>query len=169
MIEFVGDERTTWNTLPRKFEAGTPNVGAAVGLAAAVSYLNDIGMDAVRQHEQALTAATMAQLGSVPGVRLYGPPAGERSGVVSFTVEGIHPHDIATVLDGEHVCVRAGHHCAQPLMRRFGIPATVRASFFLYNDASDVDALVAAVGRAQALFTPDLSSVPHASVAAEQT
>ncbi len=90
MIEFVGDERTTWNTLPRKFEAGTPNVGAAVGLAAAVSYLNDIGMDAVRQHEQALTAATMAQLGSVPGVRLYGPPAGERSGVVSFTVEGIH-------------------------------------------------------------------------------
>jgi cysteine desulfurase / selenocysteine lyase len=169
MIEFVGDERTTWNALPRKFEAGTPNVGAAVGLAAAVAYLNGIGMDAVREHEQVLTASAMAHLGSVPGVRLYGPPAADRSGVVSFTVEGIHPHDVATVLDGEHVCVRAGHHCAQPLMRRFGIPATVRASFFLYNDASDVDALVAAVARAQALFTTDLSSVPHASAAAERT
>ncbi len=169
MIEFVGDERTTWNALPRKFEAGTPNVGGAVGLAAAIAYLNGIGMDVLRKHEQALTAAAMTRLGSMPGIRVYGPPAADRSGVVSFTVQDIHPHDVATVLDGEHICVRAGHHCAQPLMRRFGIPATVRASFFVYNDAGDVDALAAALGRAQALFASDLSTASHASVAAERT
>jgi cysteine desulfurase/selenocysteine lyase len=169
MIEFVGDERTTWNALPRKFEAGTPNVGAAVGLAAAISYLNGIGMDVVRKHEQTLTAAAMTRLASLPGVRVYGPPAADRSGVVSFTVQDIHPHDVATVLDGEHICVRAGHHCAQPLMRRFGIPATVRASFFVYNDAGDVDALVAALGRAQALFATEPPTASHASAAAERT
>jgi cysteine desulfurase/selenocysteine lyase len=169
MIEFVGDERTTWNALPRKFEAGTPNVGAAVGLAAAISYLNGIGMDVLRRHEQTLTAAAMTRLASLPGVRVYGPPAADRSGVVSFTVQDIHPHDVATVLDGEHICVRAGHHCAQPLMRRFGIPATVRASFFVYNDAGDVDALVAALGRTQALFATEPPTAPHASAAAERT
>jgi cysteine desulfurase/selenocysteine lyase len=168
LIEFVGDDRTTWNARPRKFEAGTPNVGGAVGLAAAISYLNTIGMETVRAHEQTLTASAMAQLGAIPGVRLYGPPATDRSGVVSFTVDGIHPHDVATVLDGEHVCVRAGHHCAQPLMRGFGIPATVRASFFVYNEASDIEALVAGVGRAQALFATDLPHVQHASAATER-
>jgi cysteine desulfurase/selenocysteine lyase len=168
MIEFVGDERTTWNTLPRKFEAGTPNVGAAVGLAAAISYLDGIGMDVVRKHEQALTAAALAKLGALSGIRVYGPPAADRSGVVSFTVEGIHPHDVATVLDGDNICVRAGHHCAQPLMRRFGIPATVRASFFVYNEASDIDGLVAGVSRAQALFTSNSSNVAHASAATER-
>ena len=117
MIELVGDERTTWNALPHKFEAGTPNVGAAVGLAAAVAYLEGIGMAVIREHERGLVATAMTALGALPGVRVYGPPAAQRSGVVSFTVDGIHAHDLATVLDADHVCIRAGHHCAQPLMR----------------------------------------------------
>jgi cysteine desulfurase / selenocysteine lyase len=152
MIEVVGDDRTTWNVLPHKFEAGTPNVGAAVGLAAAVSYLSRIGMRAVREHERVLVATAVAQLRSVPGVRVYGPPADDRSGVVSFTVDGVHAHDLATVLDADQICIRAGHHCAQPLLRRLGVPATARASFFVYNDAGDVDALLAGIRRAQAIF-----------------
>jgi cysteine desulfurase / selenocysteine lyase len=152
MIEIVGDERTTWNVLPHKFEAGTPNVGAAVGLAAAASYLSRIGMDVIREHERRLVATALTRLGSIPGVHLYGPPADDRSGVVSFTVEGIHAHDVATILDADQICVRAGHHCAQPLLRRLGLPATARASFFVYNDDSDVDALVDAVRRTQAIF-----------------
>jgi cysteine desulfurase/selenocysteine lyase len=152
MIEFVGDERTTWNVLPHKFEAGTPNVGDAVGLAAACDYLSRVGMKAVRAHEQALTALASDRLAELPGVRVYGPPPAERSGVVSFTVEGIHPHDLSTVLDEVGVCVRAGHHCAQPLMRRLEVPATARASFYIYNTESDVDALAAGVLRAQEVF-----------------
>jgi cysteine desulfurase/selenocysteine lyase len=152
MIEVVGDERTTWNVLPHKFEAGTPNVGGAVALAAATRYLSSIGMAEVRRHEQALTASAMARLGEIAGVRLYGPDAAHRSGVVSFTVDGIHAHDLATILDQEGVCVRAGHHCTQPLHRRLGVSATARASFFVYNDDADVDALVKGVRSAQALF-----------------
>jgi cysteine desulfurase / selenocysteine lyase len=165
MIELVGDERTTWNVLPHKFEAGTPNVGAAVGLAAAVAYLQRIGMPAIRDHERALVTAAMTALGGLQGVHLYGPSAAERSGVVSFTVGGIHAHDLATVLDAEHVCIRAGHHCAQPLMRALGVAATARASFFVYNEPSDVEALVAGVRRAQAIFGVDTRPRRHAAIA----
>jgi cysteine desulfurase/selenocysteine lyase len=152
MIEFVGDERTTWNVLPHKFEAGTPNTGDAVGLAAAVNYLSSMGMATVRRHEQALTAVASERLAAIEGVRVFGPPAGERSGVVSFSVAEVHPHDLATILDQDGVCVRAGQHCAQPLLRRLGVGATARASFYVYNDAADVEALVAGVRKAQAMF-----------------
>jgi len=152
MIEYVADEASTWNVLPHKFEAGTPNVGDAVGLAAACDYLAALGMDAVRAHERELTALATERLLAVPGVRVYGPPPAERSGVVSFTVGEIHPHDLATILDETGVCVRAGHHCAQPLMRRLDVPATARASFYVYNTEADVDALVAGVERARQLF-----------------
>jgi cysteine desulfurase/selenocysteine lyase len=153
MIEFVGDDRTTWNVLPHKFEAGTPNVADAVGLAAACDYLDGIGMDAVRAHEVELLGMMMTRLPAIQGVTTYGPrELRERSGVVSFTVEGIHPHDLSTVLDQDGVCIRAGHHCAQPLMRRLNVPATARASVYVYNDAADIEALVAGIERAKALF-----------------
>ncbi|HEX6598201.1 MAG TPA: cysteine desulfurase [Gemmatimonadaceae bacterium] len=152
MIEIVGDERTTWNVLPHKFEAGTPNVADAVGLAAACDYLDAIGMDAVLQHERALVRLATERLASVERVHIYGPPPAERSGVVSFTLGDIHPHDLATILDEDGVCIRAGHHCCQPLMRRLGVSATARASFYLYNDESDVEALVGALQKAWALF-----------------
>jgi cysteine desulfurase/selenocysteine lyase len=153
MIEFVGDERTTWNVLPHKFEAGTPNVADAVGLAAACDYLDAIGMDAVRAHELALLDPMIAKLSAVKGVRIYGPrDLKHRSGVVSFTVENIHPHDLSTVLDQDGVCIRAGHHCAQPLMRRLNVPATARASVYVYNEPADIDALVRGVQRAKEMF-----------------
>jgi cysteine desulfurase/selenocysteine lyase len=152
MIAVVGDDRSTWNVLPHKFEAGTPNVADAVGLAAACEYLDGIGMDAVLAHERRLVRLASEQLQDVDGLRVYGPAPAERSGVVSFTYGDIHPHDLATILDQEGVCIRAGHHCAQPLMRRLGVSATARASFYVYNDESDVDALVRALERARALF-----------------
>ena len=152
MIEYVGDERSTWNVLPHKFEAGTPNVGDAVGLAAACDYLEELGMTRVREHEQMLTALASQRLAEIRNVRVYGPPPAERSGVVSFTVGEIHPHDLATILDEAGVCVRAGHHCAQPLMRRLNVPATARASFYVYNTEADVDALVAGIEHAQEVF-----------------
>ena len=154
MIEWVEDARTTWNVLPHKFEAGTPNVADAVGLAAACEYLDALGMDAVRAHEVELLSLAMTTLGAVPGVKIFGPRELElRSGVVSFTLEGVHPHDLATVLDQRGVCIRAGHHCAQPLMRRLGVPATARASFYVYNDAKDVEELVAGVESAREMFS----------------
>ena len=153
MIEWVEDRTSTWNVLPHKFEAGTPNVEGAVALAAACDYLDGLGMDAVRAHEVALTAEAMAALGALPGVTLHGgPDAAARSGVVSFTLDGVHPHDVATALDVAGVCVRAGHHCAQPLMRALGVPATVRASFWVYNTSEDVARLVRAVRETQARF-----------------
>ncbi|HET9011865.1 MAG TPA: SufS family cysteine desulfurase [Gemmatimonadaceae bacterium] len=152
MIEFVRDEHSTWNVLPHKFEAGTPNVADAVGLAAACDYLDAIGMDAVLEHERALVRLATERLQRIDGLRIYGPGAAERSGVVSFTVRDIHPHDLATVLDQDGVCIRAGHHCAQPLMRRLGVSATARASFYLYSDEGDVDALVRSLERAKVLF-----------------
>jgi cysteine desulfurase/selenocysteine lyase len=152
MIEVVGDERTTWNVLPHKFEAGTPNVAGAVGLAAAVVYLEGLGIDAVSRHERALMRYASERLAAIDGIRIYGPPPDARSGVVSFTIGDIHPHDVATVLDAEGVAVRAGHHCAQPLMRRLGLPATVRASFYVYNDETDVDALVDALATVRSVF-----------------
>ena len=152
MIEFVYDESTTWNALPHKFEAGTPNAADAVGLAAAAEYLDSIGMEEVLRHERALTSEANARLSSVEGLRIYGPQPSLRSGVVSFTIADVHPHDLATILDGDGVCIRAGHHCAQPLMRRLDVPATARASFYLYNDSSDIDALVDGVMKAKEIF-----------------
>ena len=152
MIEFVRDEESTWNTLPHKFEAGTPNVGDAVGLAAACDYLDSVGLDSVLEHERALVRLATERLRAIDGVCIYGPKPSERSGVVSFTVAGIHPHDLSTVLDQDGVCIRAGQHCAQPLMRRLGVSATARASFYLYNDEADVDALVRGIQRAKEVF-----------------
>ncbi|HVA58852.1 MAG: SufS family cysteine desulfurase [Gemmatimonadaceae bacterium] len=153
MIEFVYDDRSTWNVLPHKFEAGTPNVAGAVGLAAACEYLGGIGMAAVRAHEQALLQMAQDMLGAIPGVKIYGPASvADRSGVASFTLHGVHPHDLATILDQDGVCVRAGHHCAQPLMRRLKVPATARASVYVYNDGRDIAALRDGVTRAKALF-----------------
>ena len=155
MIEFVRDDHSTWNVLPHKFEAGTPNVADAVGLAAACDYLDAIGMENVLSHERALVRLASERLAAIDGVKIYGPPAAERSGVVSFTVRDIHPHDLATIFDEDGVCIRAGHHCAQPLMRRLGVPATARASFYVYSDESDVEALMRALARAQVLFARD--------------
>ena len=155
MIEFVRDDHSTWNVLPHKFEAGTPNVADAVGLAAACDYLDAIGMENVLSHERALVRLASERLAAIDGVKVYGPPAAERSGVVSFTVRDIHPHDLATIFDEDGVCIRAGHHCAQPLMRRLGVAATARASFYVYSDESDVEALVRALARAQVLFARD--------------
>ena len=152
MIEFVHDDRTTWNVLPHKFEAGTPNAANAFGLAAAVEYLDGIGMERVRSHERALMTAAQERLGAIEGIHIYGPPASERSGVLSFTLGDVHPHDLATILDGEGVCIRAGHHCAQPLMRRLEVPATARASFYVYNDDRDIEALVAGILKAREIF-----------------
>ncbi len=152
MIEFVRDLDSTWNVLPHKFEAGTPNVADAVGLAAACEYLDAIGMDDVLAHERMLVRLATERLAAIDGVRVYGPPPAERSGVVSFTVSDIHPHDLATILDQEGVCIRAGHHCAQPLMRRLDVSATARASFYVYNDESDVEALANALARAKDVF-----------------
>ena len=152
MVEFVYDETTTWNSLPHKFEAGTPNAADAVGLAAAVEYLDAIGMDEVLRHERSLVAEASERLAQVDGVTVFGPPAAERSGVVSFTLGDVHPHDLATILDGDDICIRAGNHCAQPLMRRLDVSATARASFYVYNETSDIDALVGGVLKAKEIF-----------------
>ena len=152
MIEFVNDADTTWNALPHKFEAGTPNAANAVGLAAAVDYLEAIGMEEVRRHERELIRMTMQRLSEIDALHIYGPGPEHRSGVVSFTLGDVHPHDLATILDGAGVCIRAGHHCAQPLMRRLNVPATARASFYVYNDEADIDALVGGIMTAKEIF-----------------
>jgi len=151
MISRVFDDHSTYNKIPHKFEAGTPNVEAAVGLAAAIDYLETIGLERIAEHEQALAQAAIEQLTQIDGVTVYGP-RGHRAGVVSFTYGDIHPHDIATILDQDGVCIRAGHHCTQPLMRRLNVPATARASFYLYNELDDVAALAGSVVKAGALF-----------------
>jgi len=151
MISRVFDDHSTYNKIPHKFEAGTPNVEAAVGLAAAIDYLEKIGLERIAEHEQALAQAAIEQLTQIDGVTVYGP-RGHRAGVVSFTYGDIHPHDIATILDQDGVCIRAGHHCTQPLMRRLNVPATARASFYLYNELGDVAALAGSLVKAGALF-----------------
>jgi cysteine desulfurase/selenocysteine lyase len=144
MISSVTFEKTTYNKIPYKFEAGTPNIAGSIGLGAAIDYLNTIGMDHIAAHEhQLLTYATEA-VASIPGVRIVGT-ARQKAGVVSFLVDGIHPHDIGTILDQEGIAIRTGHHCAQPVMDFFGIPATARASFGLYNIREEIDALVAGI------------------------
>jgi len=151
MISRVFDDHSTYNKIPHKFEAGTPNVEGAVGIAAAIDYLGAIGLERVAEHEQALAQAAIDQLTQIDGVTVYGP-RGHRAGVVSFTYGDIHPHDIATILDQDGVCIRAGHHCTQPLMRRLNVPATARASFYIYNDLDDVAALAGSLVKAGALF-----------------
>jgi cysteine desulfurase / selenocysteine lyase len=153
MIGSVSRERSTWNELPWKFEAGTSMIAEAVGLGAAIDYLSTLGMTTVRAHEQALTEYALGRLAEVPGLRIIGPgDAPSRGGVISFALDGMHPHDVAEVLNRDNVCVRAGHHCAQPLMTCLGVPATARASFGPYNVAADVDALIAALHRAREVF-----------------
>jgi cysteine desulfurase/selenocysteine lyase len=151
MILSVSFEKTVYNTLPYKFEAGTPAVAEAVGLAAALAYLDGQGLEAVAAYERDLLAHAVERLREIPELRLVGTPA-ERAGVISFLVGDIHPHDVGTVLDGHGVAIRAGHHCAQPLMKRYGIAATARASFGLYNTREDVDALVRAIHAAREVF-----------------
>jgi cysteine desulfurase/selenocysteine lyase len=153
MIATVEAQRSTWNALPWKFEAGTSMIAQVVGLGAAVDYLDSLGMAAVRAHERALTAYALERLANMDGVSLFGPPAAEdRGGVISFALAGIHPHDVAELLSRTNVCIRASHHCAQPLMRRLGVNATARASFGPYNVAADVDALADAITQAQEVF-----------------
>jgi cysteine desulfurase / selenocysteine lyase len=152
MIREVHLEHSTWADLPEKFEAGTPSVADAVGLASAVEYLTDLGFENIRQHEIQLTNYALGQMREIPGIQLFGPEGEDRAGVVSFLLDGAHPHDIASILDGEGVAVRAGHHCAQPLMRRLDVTATARASFYVYNTEEDVDQLVHAVETVNSIF-----------------
>jgi cysteine desulfurase / selenocysteine lyase len=153
MISSVDFQSATWNELPYKFEAGTPPIAEAVGLGAAVDYLHRLGMDRVREHERALTGYMLERLGDVPGLRVTGPPEAQaRGGLASFTIEGMHPHDIAELADRGGVCIRAGHHCAQPLMRCLGVSATARASIGVYNERSDIDALVDALLAGREVF-----------------
>ncbi len=142
MIRSVSLEKTTWNELPYKFEAGTPAIAEAVGFGAAIDYVTAIGPDAIAAHEHELVAYAMERLTEVPGVRIFGPPADRRTGIVSFDLEGIHPHDVAQVLDFDGIAVRAGHHCTQPLMTRLGVVATTRASFYLYSLPEEIDRLI---------------------------
>ena len=151
MIGTVAVEGSTWAPLPAKFEAGTPHIAGAVGLHTAIDFLAGLDQAAVAAHEHDLLSHATERVGSIPGVRLIGT-AREKASVLSFTVEGVHPHDLGTVLDADGICIRAGHHCAQPLMRRFGLVATARASFSLYNTRDDVDALAAGVEKAKGLL-----------------
>ena len=153
MISRVDDDMSTWSELPHKFEAGTSAIAEAIGLGAAVDYLSALGMENVRAHEEALTAYALERLPEVPGLTVFGPSdVSARGGVVSFSMEGIHPHDIAEVCDRHAVCIRAGHHCTQPLMRRLGVGATGRASFHVYNHPDDVDRLIEALLDARRVF-----------------
>jgi cysteine desulfurase/selenocysteine lyase len=138
--------------LPNKFEAGTPAIAEGVGLGAAVDYLSGIGMNNIHQHEQALIAYALERLEEVPGVKVYGPKAERKGGVAAFTLDGVHPHDVAQILDQDGIAVRAGHHCAMPLHDRYGIPATARASFYLYNTPAEVDKLIEGLYKVKKKF-----------------
>ncbi len=153
MIRTVSLRESTWNDLPWKFEAGTPAIAEAIGLGAAVDYLNALGMEHVHRYEQEITAYAMQQLQQVPGLTIYGPGAEQRGGVISFTLGDIHPHDLASILDQEvGVAIRAGHHCAQPLMERYNVPALARASFYVYTLPEDIDTLVQGLHKALEIF-----------------
>jgi cysteine desulfurase/selenocysteine lyase len=153
MIRAVEDDHSTWAPIPAKFEAGTPAIAEAVGLGVAVDYLAGLGMEAVRAHEREITEYALERLATVSALTVYGPEdVSERGGLVSFTIDGIHPHDLAELCNREAVCIRAGHHCAQPLMRHLGVAATARASFSVYNGRDDVDRLVEALEAAKRVF-----------------
>ena len=151
MIRTVSFEGSTWADAPQRFEAGTPNIAGAIGLATAIDYVREIGLERIAAHERALLAYATEVTGAIPGVRIVGT-ARHKAGILSFLVDGIHPHDLGTILDTEGVAIRAGHHCAMPLMTRFGIPGTARASLAMYNDTADIDALVTAIHKAQEMF-----------------
>ena len=153
MIHTVGRDMSTWAEVPHKFEAGTPNIAGAIGMGAAVDYLSAVGIEAIAEHEQRLMAYALERIAGVPGVHVYGPKSlDERSAVVSFTLGDAHPHDISTILDSEGIAVRAGHHCAQLVMNHYGVSATARASFYLYNTEAEVDRLVDGLGSVNAIF-----------------
>lgn len=153
MIAVVREEGSTWADVPHKFEAGTPNIADVIAFGAAIDYLDGLGMPAVREHEIQLTSYAMDRLEALPGLTIHGPRDPEsRGGVVSFEIEGIHPHDMATIADSHGVAIRAGHHCAQLLMRKLGVPATSRASFSVYNDRDDIEVLVEAIEHARKVF-----------------
>jgi cysteine desulfurase/selenocysteine lyase len=153
MIRSVRRDEITWADLPAKFEGGTPPIGEAIGYAAAVEWLDAVGLDAAHAHEAEITNYALARLADVPGLRVFGPPAGEeRAGIISFELQGVHSHDVAEILDRHAVCVRAGHHCAQILMERLGVAATTRASFALYNTRDEVDRLVDALNDVRRVF-----------------
>jgi len=151
MIRTVTLEESTWNDLPYKFEAGTPHIAGAIGLGRAIEYLESVGFEAVQAHEAALLAKATAALSAIDGVRLIGT-ARHKVAVVSFIIDGVHPHDVGTIVDREGVAIRTGHHCAQPVMDRLGIPATARASFAIYNTLEEIDVLAAAVTKARTLL-----------------
>lgn len=153
MIDFVYEQSATWKELPWKFEAGTPNMAGAIGLAKAIDVLEEIGMEQVLRHEEELMAYLFPKLQAMPGIEIYGPKnLALRSGVISFNVKGLHPHDVATALDYEGIAVRAGHHCAQPLLAHLGVTSTVRASFYLYNTKEDCDKLIDALEKTKEFF-----------------
>jgi cysteine desulfurase/selenocysteine lyase len=152
MIRRVTIEGSTWNDLPWKFEAGTPSIAEGIGFGAAVDYLSSVGMEAVHAHEQFITGYALEALSEVPGLKLMGPPVANRGGVAAFTLQGVHPHDISQILDQDGVAIRAGHHCAMPLHQRLSIPASARASFYLYTETKDVDRLVEGLNRVRQVF-----------------
>ncbi|NQP51748.1 cysteine desulfurase [Streptococcus suis] len=153
MIDFVYEQSATWKELPWKFEAGTPNIAGAIGLGAAIDYLIEIGMDAIQAHEAELVDYVFPKLQAIPGLTIYGSQdLSKRTGVIAFNLDDLHPHDVATALDYEGVAVRAGHHCAQPLLRYLQVPATVRASFYIYNTKADCDKLVEAIIKTKEFF-----------------
>jgi cysteine desulfurase / selenocysteine lyase len=151
MIASVTFERSTWNELPYKFEAGTPHIAGAIGLHAALNFIESIGLDRIADHERMLLEYGTALLEGIPGVRIIGS-ARRKGSILSFVMDGIHPHDIGTIVDREGVAIRTGHHCAQPVMERFGVPATARASLAMYNTTAELDALGAALGHVREVF-----------------
>lgn len=153
MIHFVGRDESSWAEVPHKFEAGTPHIAGAIGMGAAVDFLAEIGMDAIVEHERDLMEYALEKIGAIPSVTIYGPTSlDEHSAVISFTLGDAHPHDISTILDSQGIAVRAGHHCAQLVMKHFGISATARASFYLYNTKDDVDRLVGGLAQVSSIF-----------------
>jgi cysteine desulfurase/selenocysteine lyase len=153
MIRKVTLDVSDWNAIPYKFEAGTPNVADAVGLGSAVDYLTGMGMENVRLHEIELTAYALERLGSIDGLKVYGPKAAQkRGGVAAFTLNGLHPHDLASILDGDGIAVRSGHHCTMPVHLKLGIPASTRASFYVYNTKEEIDRLVEGLEKAKRIL-----------------
>ncbi len=152
MIKTVTYDGAGYNDLPWKYEAGTPSIAEGIGIGAAVDYLRALGMPAIRQHEHSLTTYALQRLSAMPGITIYGPAVDQRGGAVAFTVKGMHPHDVATLLDQDAIAVRAGHHCAQPLHTKLAIPASTRASFYVYNTLEEIDRLVESLARAQKVF-----------------